>query len=126
MKFARTVFLVAGIWGVLVISPLFFIFDLIGRQDPPPITHPGFYYGFATTVMAWQIAFFVIAREPGRFRPLMVPSMIEKFGYGITLLVLFVEKRIRSGDLALGSVDLLLGLLFLSAYYKTSTLAPER
>jgi hypothetical protein len=43
-----------------VITPLFFIFDLIGKQDPPPITHAGFYYGFATTVLTWQLAFFVI------------------------------------------------------------------
>jgi len=46
MKFAKVVFWTAGIWGVLVLTPLFFIFDMIGRTDPPPITHPGFYYGF--------------------------------------------------------------------------------
>ncbi len=46
MKFARIVFLVAGIWGVLVIAPLYFLFDLIGQNDPPAITHPGFFYGF--------------------------------------------------------------------------------
>ena len=34
-------FWIAGIWGVLVITPLYFMFDLIGRNDPPPITHPG-------------------------------------------------------------------------------------
>ncbi len=42
MKFAKIVFLVAGIWGLLVITPLYFMFDLIGRKDPPAITHPGF------------------------------------------------------------------------------------
>ena len=37
----------AGIWGVLVMVPLYFMFNVIGRQqDPPAITHPGFYYGF--------------------------------------------------------------------------------
>lgn len=41
MRFARIVFWIAGIWGLLVISTLFFMFGLIGRQDPPPITHPG-------------------------------------------------------------------------------------
>jgi hypothetical protein len=24
-----------------VLMPLYFLFDLIGRQEPPPITHPG-------------------------------------------------------------------------------------
>jgi len=43
MKFARIVFWVACVWGLLVITPLYFMFDLIGRKDPPPITHPGFF-----------------------------------------------------------------------------------
>src|SRR5215469_3095237 len=119
MRFAKIVFLVAGICGVLVITPLLFIFNLIGRQDPPPITHPGFYYGFATTALAWQIAFFIIAREPSRLRPLMLASVLEKFGYGATLIVLFVERRIRGGDLAFACVDLLFGVLFILAYQKT-------
>jgi hypothetical protein len=52
MKFAKFVFWAAGIWGVLVIAPLFFILDVIGRNDPPPVTHPGFYYGFVTVGLA--------------------------------------------------------------------------
>ena len=51
MKFAKIVFTVAGVWGVLLLMPLYFMFDLIGRQDPPPITHPAFFYGFAAS--AW-------------------------------------------------------------------------
>ena len=54
MKLAKIVFWSAGIWGILVLTPLYFIFDLIGRQDPPPITHPGFYYGFVGTALAWR------------------------------------------------------------------------
>ena len=119
MKFAKIIFWIAGIWGVLVITPLFFMFNLIGRQDPPPITHPGFYYGFVTAALAWQIAFFVIARDPIRLRPLIVPAIIEKFGYGIVVLVLVSQNRMRSSDLMLGCVDLLLGALFVAAFVKT-------
>jgi hypothetical protein len=36
----KIVFWIAGIWGVLVLTPLYFMFDMIGRQDPPAITHP--------------------------------------------------------------------------------------
>ena len=53
MKFAKIVFWVAGIWGVLILTPLYFIFDMIGRKDPPPITHPAFYYGFVGAALAW-------------------------------------------------------------------------
>jgi hypothetical protein len=119
MKFARIVFYAAAVWGILVITPLFFIFNLIGRQDPPPITHPGFYYGFATTALAWQIAFLVIASAPTRLRPLMIPSVIEKFGYATTVVVLFIQTRMHASDLVLAGVDLLLGILFLAAYVKT-------
>jgi hypothetical protein len=43
MRFAKITFRIAAIWGVLVITPLYFMFDLISRNDPPPITHPGFF-----------------------------------------------------------------------------------
>jgi len=52
MRFAKVVFTIAGIYGVLVITPLFFVYDLIGKNDPPPITHPGFYYGFTCVTLA--------------------------------------------------------------------------
>src|SRR5262245_63460257 len=46
MKFARIVFLVAGIYGLLVVAPQYFLEAKIGRDTPPPITHPEFFYGF--------------------------------------------------------------------------------
>ena len=64
MKFARVVFWIAGVWGVLVIAPLFFLKEIIGRAAPPPVTHPEFYYGFAIVTLMWQISFFVIAADP--------------------------------------------------------------
>lgn len=123
MKFARTVFVVAGVWGVLVITPLFFIFNLIGTQDPPPITHPGFYYGFATTALAWQIAFFVIASDPRRLRPLMIPSFLEKLFYVTAVVVLYLQGRIRVPDLVLGGIDLLFGIFFLAAFFRVAKAA---
>ena len=89
MKFAKIVFCIAAIWGVLILAPLYFIFDKIGQQDPPPITHPGFYYGFAAVALAWQVVFAVIARDPARFRLMMIPGVLEKFAYGASLLVLY-------------------------------------
>jgi len=121
MKFAKIVFWIAGIWGVLVITPLFFMFDLIGRNDPPPITHPGFYYGFVTAALAWQIAFFIIARDPVRLRPLIIAAVIEKFGYGIAVFALYAQQRIHPGDVVFAGGDVLLGLLFIMAYVKTGS-----
>jgi hypothetical protein len=119
MKFAKVVFWIAGIWGALIIAPLYFIFDLIGRQDPPPITHPAFFYGFVGLALAWQFAFLFIATDPARYRPLMLPSMFEKFSYGIAVAVLVLQGRTRSSDLVFAATDLLLGVLFVLAYLKT-------
>jgi hypothetical protein len=121
MKFARILFWIAAIWGVLILTPLYFIFDLIGRSDPPPITHPAFYYGFVSVGLAFQVVFLVIARDPVRLRPMMIPSVLEKFGYGATLLVLYLQNRLHLQDLALGVVDVLFGGLFLAAFFKTGS-----
>lgn len=119
MKFAKVVFWVAGIWGFLVITPLYFMFDLIGKNDPPPITHPGFYYGFAGVALAWQIAFLVTGRDPVRFRPMMIPSVVEKFSWAIAVGVLVMQGRMHRSDLVFGGTDFILGVLFVIAYLKT-------
>jgi hypothetical protein len=119
MKFAKVVFWVAGIWGLLVITPLYFMFDLIGKKDPPAITHPGFYYGFVGVAIAWQIAFIFIARDPVSLRPMMIPSVIEKFSYGIAVTVLVAQGRMHPSDMMFAATDTLLGVLFVVAYWKT-------
>jgi hypothetical protein len=119
MKFAKIVFWIAFIWGILVLTPLYFMFDAIGRQDPPPITHPGFYYGFLSAGLAWQFAFLVIACDPARFRLMMLPSILEKLGYAISLTTLYLQHRLHTSDLGFGGVDLLLGLLFVVAFFRT-------
>jgi hypothetical protein len=119
VKFAKIVFWIAGIWGVLVITPLYFMFDVISRNDPPRITHPGFFYGFAGAALAWQIAFFFIAKDPARHRPLMIPSMFEKFSYGAAVVVLVSQGRMHRSDGVFGGADLLFGVLFVIAYLKT-------
>jgi hypothetical protein len=123
MKFAKIVFWSAGIWGILVLTPLYFMFDVIGRQDPPPITHPAFYYGFVGVGLAWQIAFLIIATNPVRFRPFMIAGMAEKFSYGAALLVLYLQRRLHPSDLTFGVVDLLFGVLFVLAFLRTKDTA---
>jgi hypothetical protein len=119
LKFTKIVFWIAGIWGVLILAPLYFMFSLIGRQDPPPITHPAFYYGFVGAGLAWQIAFLIIASNPARFRPLMIACVIEKFSYATALIALYWQHRLHPSDLTFGLVDLLFGVLFVFAFLKT-------
>jgi hypothetical protein len=118
MKFAKTVFWVAAIWGFLVLTPLYFMFDLIGSKDPPAITHPAFYYGFVGAGLAWQLAFLIIATNPARFRPIIPAAIIEKFSYGIALVVLYLHGRLHATDLTFAGTDMLLGVLFIVAFVR--------
>lgn len=119
MKFAKIVFRVAGVWGLLIITPLYFIFDMIGKKDPPAITHPAFYYGFVGVALVWQVAFLVISTDPVRFRPLMIAAILEKLAYSIPLLILIAQKRSNPNDLIFAVIDLLLCFLFVIAYLRT-------
>jgi hypothetical protein len=127
VKFAKIVFWIAAIWGFLFITPLYFMFNLIGEKDPPPITHPAFFYGFVGVALVWQIAFAFIARDPIRFRPMMIPAILEKLVYSIPVIVLVLQKRMNPADLMFSATDLTLGALFLAAYLRTprSALQPS-
>lgn len=123
MKFAKVVFWIAAVWGFLVLTPLFFMFDLIGKNDPPAITHPGFFYGFVTVGLAWQVAFVVIARDPLRMRPMMIPAVLEKFGYVIVVLAMYAQARMKAQDLVFAFTDGVLVVMFAVAYARTKALA---
>src|SRR5262245_42510701 len=122
MKFARNVFLVAGIWGVLVMTSMYFLLDAVNRQYPPAITHPDFYYGFVSITFAWQIVFLVISTDPLRYRPIMAAALVEKFGYIATLGLLYSRGQIQFGQFAVVAPDCILGILFITAFFKTKEL----
>ena len=119
MKFARILFWCAGTWGFLVLMPMYFIYSEVGKYSPPPPTHPELYYGFVGVTLAWQVAFFVIATDPARFRPMIIAPVLEKLSYVIALLVLYLQSRISAIQLTTGGPDALLGLLFVIALFKT-------
>jgi hypothetical protein len=96
------------------------MFDAIGRDYPPPITHADLYYGFISVALAWQAAFLVIAKDPVRFRLMMLPAMVEKFGYVATLTVLYGQGRLALGQFAVCGPDFVLGLLFVASFFRTS------
>jgi hypothetical protein len=118
MRFAKTVFTGAGLWGLVVLVPLYFMFDLVGRQYPPPITHPDFYYGFIGVGIAWQFGFLAIGRDPARFRPMMIPAVLEKFIFVVSLGVIYMQGRVRLGQLAVAGPDLMIGILFIVSFLK--------
>lgn len=120
MKFAKRLFLFAGIYGFIVLLPQYFLEAKTGRDFPPPITHPEYYYGFIGIALACQVLFLIIARDPVRYRAMMIPAILEKASFGVACVILFLLGRIPSLTLGFAVVDLILGTLFVLAYLKTS------
>lgn len=125
MKLARIVFIAAGVWGIAVLTPFYWLFDVTGRHYHAPADYPQFFYGFLSVALAWQIAFLFIGSNPVRFRALMIPSMLEKFGYVATLVVLYGQGHISTMDAMPAIPDLFLGILFTAAFASTRSREPH-
>lgn len=119
MTFARIVFLIAGIWGIAVLTPMYWLRDVTGRAYAVPVDSPQFFYGFFAVALTWQLAFLAIAWDPRRLRPFMLLGVVEKMSYVITLAALYQHARISTDDALAAIPDLLLGGLFVVAFVKT-------
>ena len=116
MKQARRLFLVAGIYGLAVLLPQFFMETRVGRDFPPAVTHPEYFYGFLGVAAAWQVAFLVIATDPLRFRPLMIPSALEKFCFAAAVATLYWQGRAPGVVAGFATIDFFFGVLFMAAF----------
>jgi hypothetical protein len=122
MVFARRVFTFAGIWGLAILGSHAFMEARVGRDHPPAITHPEYFYGFVGIGIVWQILFLVISRDPVRYRPLMLVAVLEKASFFTACVALYGLGRLHLEMLGAGVLDMLLGVLFVVAYLRT----PER
>lgn len=115
--FARRAFRVAGIYGLIVMLPQYFLEARIGHDFPPAITHPEYFYGFIGIVVAWQCVFLVIASDPRRYRPLMPVAVLEKLVFAIPVGVLVANGRVAVGAIVgFAGIDLILAICFVTAY----------
>ena len=119
MRFARYTFLAAGTIGIIVLAPMYFLLERTGADNPPPVTHPEFYYGFIGVALAFQLVFLMIATDPVRFRPLMLAAIVEKFSFVIPTFYLYWQGRVAGPILGGAALDLMWGVLFVTSYFKT-------
>jgi hypothetical protein len=119
MKFAKIIFAIAGVWGILVLVPFFFLVDLMGRKYAPPSSYPHFFYGFFALALVFQFVFFIIASDPARFRPMIIASILEKVSYVAVCAVLYSRGQITLTDASTCFADCILGILFVFAYFAT-------
>lgn len=117
-RWVKWLFRIAGLYGVLVMPPQFFMEKGFGQKLPPPITHPEFYYGFLGVGFAFQILFFIIAQDPVRYRLTIIPSILEKASFAIAVFVLLSLSRAPSCMAGAAVIDATFGALFLLAFLK--------
>jgi hypothetical protein len=125
MKFAKRVYFWSGVYGILTLFPLYFLEEKLGRDYPPATNHPEQYYAFIGVTLVWQFAFLFIARDPARYRPLMIATFAEKLLPVGSVLALYLAGRITGMVLAPFLPDILLCALFIAAYLKTPAI-PDR
>ena len=104
-------FRIAAIYGVLVLTPMYFL--------PPPIKRADAYYGFIGCALIFQWLFWIIGGDPVRYRVLMLPAVAEKLVYAVPALALVVQGRAPTIVVPFAVLDLLLGAGFLVARSKT-------
>ena len=111
MVFARRVFATSGIYGVLIMTPQFFL------ENGSP--NPELYYGFVGAVFAWQLTSLIIARDPARYRPIMLPSGLGKLIFSVAVLALWAAGRVPAFLLMFVAIDLTFAALFLESWRRT-------
>jgi hypothetical protein len=114
MQSAKWIFRIAGTYGVVVLLPMYFLEPMFTDS-----AHPEFYYGFVGVGLAWQVLFFILAGDPVRYRPMMIPAILEKIAYGGATFWLFLAGRAAASVPLSGAVDWFFAALFLWAWLQT-------
>jgi hypothetical protein len=118
MKFAKYTFRIAGIYGLIVLLPQYFIEAAEGLESP--ITHPEFYYGFIGVAVAFQLVFLIIGGDPIKYRLFILPSIVEKFSFALAVAFLYLSGRTAGQILAGAVIDAIIGVLFIICWFKIS------
>ncbi|MCB9420456.1 MAG: hypothetical protein H6667_11670 [Ardenticatenaceae bacterium] len=119
MRIARWTFRTAGTFGLIVMVPMLFVEKLIEQIMPPAVNHPEFFYGFVILNICWQILYFYLAKDPIRFRPMMIPSFFAKVSGPVALVWLYLQGRISSQWITTTVLDGVFAGLFLVSFWAT-------
>jgi hypothetical protein len=116
LKTSRLIFTIAGIYGLIILTPFLFLERKIAELTPGGLTHVEYYYGFLGAALVMQLVYLAIGRDPVRFRPLMPLCTLAKLAFFVPVLVLFLQGRVAAHVLEFASVDCVLAFAFLHAW----------
>ena len=117
MTFAKWVFILAGVFGLLMITPLFFLEVEVARGTP--FSHPETFYGFVGVTFAWQLVYLLIAQDPERYRPIMLLGALGKVIFFASCWTLVWQGRTPVLTALVATPDIVLAGLFLVAWWRT-------
>lgn len=122
MKFTKTVFWIAAIYGFILLIPMYFLMNRIGQEAPPAISHPEFYYGFVGVTLLWQCIFVLIALDPLRYQAIIRIAILEKFSYTVPVLILYTMGKVQFNILGTALADPIFAIFFIIAYFRMKVL----
>jgi hypothetical protein len=118
MKLARWVFLIAGIFGLIPVVPLVYTTMVKGEAILPDFASMGSFFSVSVfQYVCWQISYIILARDPVRFRSMIILAFFVEITAPLNPLWLFLYGfRLW---ISIAVVDFLLAILFVVAFWLT-------
>jgi len=120
MAYARRVFGIAAIHGVIVLM-LRWTFDPAPPRAGAAVEPATLLPEFVPLLIAMSALFALVASEPMRYRALMLVGVVQKAGVGGATLWLHAQQRLPPSSLGASLVELGLACLFVVAYVRTAS-----
>ena len=113
LAIARWLFLIAGLYGLLAVAPLYL------RPAPADGVAAQFRYAFAGAAGATQLMYLLIASDVARFRPMIPVGIVSKLSFAVPCCLLVADGRLGQAMLPFAAIDLLLAAAFATAWAAT-------
>lgn len=104
IRFARWSFALAGLYGLIATLGLYF-----GAALSPETQWT---YAFAGAAGATQLAYWLIASDPVRYRAVMPIGIVSKLSFAVPLTFLFARGQIAGASFVFALIDYALAALF--------------
>jgi hypothetical protein len=118
MRFAKWVFTLAAIYGLITIPLTYFAEPEMARRFGA-LGQPLWFYGFLGVVLVFQLVYLQTGRDPVRYRPFMLLSLLAKLSFVVTAAAMFMVGRTVAEQALVTAPDLIWSVLFAAAYLKT-------
>ncbi len=118
MRFAKWVFTLAAIYGLITIPLTYFVEPQLVRRFGA-LGQPIWFYGFLGVVLVFQLVYLQTGRDPVRYRPFMWLSLLAKLSFVVTAATMYAIGRTVLEQAVVTAPDLIWSVLFAIAIART-------